>query len=715
MTPQGQAAAVIRATSDPMERIRNLGLIAHIDAGKTTTTERILFFTGRIHKIGEVHDGAATMDALQEERERGITISSAATHAEWKGAQLNIIDTPGHVDFTAEVERSLRVLDGGIGVFCAVAGVEPQSETVWRQADRYEVPRVAFVNKMDRQGASFASAVKSMRDRLGARAVPLQLPVGEGPEFEGIVDLVDLSYHAYKDAPKPRGAQCEVEVGPVPPGLEDAAKAARDELIEAAAEDDEELLEAYLEGAEVTGERLRSAIRKAVVAGHLTPVLCGSALKDKGIQLLLDAVVDYLPSPADRHEVHGRSADDPDEIRIRRASPDEPFSALAFKSVSDQGGTLTYLRLYSGRLRKGDVMWDCNRGVQERVGRLYIMHSDQRESIEEASAGQIVAIIGAKNVRTGDTLATRGDPILYGTMTFAEPVISLAVAPVSRKDDDRLATALAKIAIEDPTFRRRTDEETGEIVISGMGELHLQVILNRLRREHKVLVTASRPKVAYRQTLEGECDVEGRWIKQTGGRGQYGVVNVRFRGDPEADPLTFADEVKGGAVPKEYIPSVEAGIRQAIEEGGELGIEFTGIDAVLHFGKFHETDSSEMAFKQAGRESFKLACARLANVLLEPRMRLEVTAPEDHIGDVTGDLSRRRAEIQKIDASGPVRRIHAIVPLAELFSYETNLRTLTSGRGSSSMEPFDYERVPAQVAEKVREEVLKERKAQKKG
>ncbi|MGE0712412.1 MAG: elongation factor G [Planctomycetota bacterium] len=713
MIQNAREALAVRRATNPLQKTRNMGLIAHIDAGKTTTTERILFFSGRIHKIGEVHDGAATMDSMTEERERGITISSAATNVSWAGATLNIIDTPGHVDFTAEVERSLRVLDGGVGVFCAVAGVEPQSETVWRQADRYSVPRIAFVNKMDRAGADFAAAVASMKDRLGANAVPLQIPYGEGPDFKGVVDLVSKRLYRYEDRDqKDSGPGCTVIIEDIPASLADAVAEERGHLVEAAAEFDEAMLEAYLEGHEIDEDTLRTAIRAGAVTGKLTPVMCGSALKDKGIQLLLDAIVEYLPSPVDRPEVHGINPDTQEET-VREASPEAPMSGLAFKSVVDPGGSLTFVRLYSGKLRKGDSFLNASRGKKERVGRLYLMHAAQREPLEEASAGMIVAVVGAKTVVTGDTICAEDAPVVYSQIQFAEPVIELAVAPTSSKDRDKLANALAKLALEDPTFRRRTDPETDETIIAGMGELHLEVLLSRLRREHKVLVHASAPKVSYRQSLDGECDVEGRWVKQSGGRGQYGVVNVRFNADSEAQPLIFDDETKGGVVPKEYIPSVERGIRKALEDGGELGVAYTGVRAVLHFGKYHDVDSSEFAFEAAGREAFKEAVLKMRNVLLEPRMKFEACAPEANTGDITGDLSRRRAEIEGIETHGTTSRIRGVIPLAETFAYTTTIRSMTSGRGSITLEPFDYARVPESVAEKVRAE-LREEKAKRK-
>jgi elongation factor G len=707
-------AKIIQGTKKPIERIRNIGIIAHIDAGKTTTTERILYFTGRIHKIGEVHDGAAVTDYMPEERERGITITSAATWAEWRGAQINIIDTPGHVDFTAEVERSLRVLDGGVGVFCAVSGVEPQSETVWRQANKYKVPRLAFVNKMDRTGADFDAAVKSMRERLNAPVVPLQIPVGAGNEFKGIVDVVEQRYAFYTDVdnkrPGAQGARCIVNwTDEVPEEFKQKLVDARKLLIESLAERDEALMNRYLEGGSISIDEIKQHLRKAVIERALFPVLCGASLRDKGIQLLLDAVVDYLPSPVDLPDLEGTDPKSEQTVLKRKADPKEPFSGLAFKSIVDDQGTLTFVRVYSGTLNQRDKILNARKGQTETVGRLYQMHADKREAIEQAEAGAICAIVGAKTLVTGDTLCDPNHPITYSAMTFAKPVISIAIAPKSTEDRDRLANALAKIALQDPTFQRKTDAETDETIISGMGELHLEIILSVLKREHKVEVVGSKPQVAYRQTIGSKVDVEGRHVKQSGGRGQYGIVNVIFEPDPKADPFIFEDKTVGGTVPREYVPSVEKGLIKAVEEGGLLGVPFVNVKATLHYGKYHAVDSSDLAFQLAAREAFKECMAATKLILLEPRMKFEVTCPEEFTGDVVGDLGSRRAEIASIDQVAGLKAIRGIVPISEMFQYSTTLRSMTSGRGNYVMEPFDYGVVPTNVAEKVYEEARKKR------
>jgi len=699
-------AKIIQQATNPIQKIRNFGLIAHIDAGKTTTTERILFFTGKTHKIGEVHEGTSKMDSLKDEQERGITIQSAATNAEWKGAKLNIIDTPGHADFTAEVERSLRVLDGAVCVFCSVGGVEPQSETVWRQANKYSVPRICFVNKMDRRGANLNDAIKEMRERLGAKAVAIQLPIGAEDAFRGVIDLVEMKAYYYRDKVSNLGAKCQVEEISIPDELADDVSIARETMIDVLTEFDDDLAEAFLEEREITSEMLKPVIRKATLALQFNPVMCGSALKDKGVQMLLDAVLDYLPSPLDLGATEGTHPKTGKTL-TREVSDDTPFSALAFKSTVDDIGTLTFLRIYSGTLSQGDTMMNALSGSKERVGRLYIMHSNDREPIETATAGNIVAIVGTKDVKTGDTLCTKKSPIAYETIYFADPVISLAIEVERTRDNDKLAKILAKLNHEDPTFRRYTEEKTGEIVISGMGELHLEIITTRIRRDFGIPINIGAPMVQYKQTLEGRCDVEGRYLKKTGGRGQHGIVNIRFSHDDEATPLIFENEIKGGAIKKEYVPAVEKGIIQQIQRGGNVKIEYTGIKAVLYDGDQHAVDSSELSFNMAGRLAFGKAEAKMKRVLLEPIMRFEVIAPESYVGDITGDLNRRRALIERMDMDGPSRSIKGKIPMSEMFGYQTSLMSLTSGRGFFSLEPDSYAKVPVKIAEKVYFELRK--------
>jgi elongation factor G len=694
---------IIEQATNPIQKIRNFGLIAHIDAGKTTTTERILFFSGKTHKIGEVHEGDSHMDSLKDEQDRGITIQSAATNAEWAGARLNIIDTPGHSDFTAEVERSLRVLDGAVCVFCSVGGVEPQSETVWRQATKYNVPRICFVNKMDRRGASLSEAIDAMRIKLGAKAVAIQLPIGAEDSFYGVIDLVEMKAYHYVDKESNLGAKCQVEEVPIPESMVEEAAAAREEMIDALTEFDDDLAMAFLEEQEITADTLKEVIRKETLALQLNPVLCGSALKDKGVQMLLDAVVDYLPSPLDIGATAGVHPKTGEEI-IRQVTDDEKFSALAFKSVVDDIGTLTFLRIYSGTLRQGDAIINATQRIKERVGRLYLMHSAEREPIDEATAGNIVAIVGAKNSRTGDTLCHKGGEIVYEQITFADPVISLAIEVENARDNDKLAKALAKLNHEDPTFQRYTEEKTGEIVVSGMGELHLEIIITRIRRDLGIPINVGAPMVQYKQTLEGSCDVEGRHLRKTGGKGQHGIVNVRFSHDDEAKPLIFVDEIKGGVIKKEYIPAVEKGIKHKMQAGGAMKVEYTGIKAVLHFGNQHAVDSNELSFNLAGRLAFDEAEKKMTRVLLEPIMRFEVCAPADYVGDINGDLNRRRALIEAMDMDGPTRTIKGKVPMAEMFGYQTSLMSLTSGRGFFSLEPDSYARVPNNIAEKIYDE-----------
>ncbi|MEQ8764511.1 MAG: elongation factor G [Planctomycetota bacterium] len=681
-----------------LQRVRNIGLVAHIDAGKTTVTERILLFSGRIHRSGEVHDGQATMDYMAEEQERGITITSAATNCEWRNHQFNIIDTPGHVDFTAEVERSLRVLDGAIGVFCAVAGVEAQSETVWRQASKYKVPRLAFINKMDRVGADFQKAVKSIRDRLGVHPVPIQIPFGQEKDFGGLIDLISMKLVTF-----PTEDGNTIEVTEIPESHKAAALEARDKMLEAISEFDEAILEKYLDGEEIAFEDVIAAIRRGTISNEITPVLCGTALKNKGVQALLDAVVRFLPSPLDVPPITGSCPQSSENV-IRHANDEEPLAALAFKIVSDPNGDLTFVRVYSGVLRQGDKVLNVNNNGKERIGRIVRMHAASRQQIEELRAGDIAAVIGLKNTVTGETLADMENPVVLENIEFPETVISLAIEPKSKADRDKLGTVLAKLAKEDPTFTRYTDDQTGQTIISGMGELHLEVLCNRITREFGVAAEMGRPTVAYRQTIRKPVDIEGRHVKQSGGKGQYGVVKVRFEPSDGLGLLEFKDEIVGGAVPREYIPAVEAGIREATQRVQEWRFPFVGIQAALYDGSSHDVDSSEMAFKAAGILAFRNAVAASGTILLEPLMKIEVQVPEEFVGDAVGDLTSRRAGIEDIGGEGNIRRITGKVPIAEMFGYSTSLRSMTQGRGTYSMEPCEYAPVPENIAEQVRRE-----------
>ena len=677
--------------------------MAHIDAGKTTTTERILYYTGRVHRLGEVHDGSATMDWMEQEQERGITITSAATTCYWKRNgdeyRINIIDTPGHVDFTVEVERSLRVLDGAIAVFCAVGGVEPQSETVWRQADRYGVPRIAFVNKMDRVGADFDNVVSMIRGRLGARAVPVEYPLGQGELFTGIVDILRRVALVYDE--ESLGARWEEQ--PIPTALVDRIEQLRHELVEAAVEFDEELLERYLEGQEPSEQELRQAIRKGTIQGGLVPVLCGSAFKNKGIQQLLDAVIDYLPSPVDIPPVKGHLPHHDDTIVERQASDDEPFAALAFKIMSDPYvGRLTYFRVYSGSLKAGSYVYNSTKDRRERVGRLLQMHANHREERDEVFAGDIAAAIGLKDTKTGDTLCAAEHPIILEAMRFPEPVIDVAIEPKTKADQDKLATALAKLADEDPTFRVHTDPETGQTIISGMGELHLEIIVDRLQREFKVDANVGRPQVAYRETIRRSAqNVEGKFIRQTGGRGQYGHVVINISPAEPGQGFIFEDKIVGGVIPREYIGPVEQGIKEAMENGVLAGYPMVDVRVELIDGSYHDVDSSEMAFKIAGSIALKEGARRAEPVLLEPIMNVEVVTPPDYMGEVMGDLSSRRGKIGGMTQRGDAQVIGASVPLAEMFGYSTALRSLTQGRAVYSMEFSHYEEVPRAKAEEI--------------
>ncbi|HEV2712580.1 MAG TPA: elongation factor G [Gaiellaceae bacterium] len=678
-----------------LERVRNIGIMAHIDAGKTTTTERILYYTGRTHKMGEVHEGAATMDWMAQEQERGITITSAATTAFWRDFRVNIIDTPGHVDFTVEVERSLRVLDGAIAVFDAVAGVEPQSETVWRQADRYRVPRIAFINKMDRVGADFFASVQSMVDRLGARPVPVQLPIGLEDNFRGVVDLVEMRSITWSD-----DLGMSMEIGEIPPELSEQANEYHHQLIDAVADHDEELMEAYLEDeSTVAPDMLRRALRAATLDIAVTPVLLGTAFRNKGVQPLLDAVIDYLPSPLDVPPVHGLDPRTEHELS-RRPALDEPFSALAFKVMSDPYvGKLTYIRVYSGQVKTGDRVMNTTSNRTERIGRILQMHANHREERQDIGAGEIAAIVGLKQTTTGETLATDTAPIVLESMTFPDPVISVAVEPRTKGDQDKLATALQRLAEEDPTFRVRSDEETGQTLIAGMGELHLEIIVDRLTREFNVDANVGRPQVAYRETVSRPVEkVEGRFVRQTGGRGQFGHAIINLEPAEPGEGYEFLDKIVGGRIPREFIPAVDLGIQEAMESGVLAGYPVVDVRVELVDGSYHEVDSSEMAFKVAGSMAFKEAMKRARPKLLEPVMAVEVVTPEDYLGDVMGDLNARRGRIEHLEPRGNAQVIRARVPLAAMFGYATDLRSTTQGRATFTMQFERYEEVPQSLA-----------------
>jgi elongation factor G len=678
-----------------LDHVRNIGIMAHIDAGKTTTTERILYYTGRTHKMGEVHEGAAVMDWMAQEQERGITITSAATTAFWRDFRVNIIDTPGHVDFTVEVERSLRVLDGAIAVFDSVAGVEPQSETVWRQADRYRVPRIAFINKMDRVGADFFAAVQSMVDRLGAHPVPIQLPIGQEEHFRGVVDIVEMQAVVWDDDLGTKMSTTEI-----PEQLREQAEEYHHQLIDSVAEHDEELLETYLTDEEsVTPEMIRRALRKATLAIAVTPVLCGSAFKNKGVQPLLDAVVDYLPSPLDVPPVHGVDPRTGHELS-RRPSEDEPFSALAFKVMSDPYvGKLTYFRVYSGKVKAGERVLNITTGKAERVGRLLQMHANHREERDEIGAGEIVAAVGLKATTTGDTLATDTAPIRLESMEFPDPVISVAIEPKTKADQDKLSQGLTRLTDEDPTFRVQTDEETGQTLIAGMGELHLEIIVDRLLREFSVDANVGRPQVAYRETVGRRVDkVEGRFVRQTGGRGQYGHAVINLEPAEPGEGYEFLDRIVGGKIPREYIPSVDLGIQEAMESGTLAGYPVVDVRVELVDGSYHDVDSSEMAFKVAGSMAFKNAMERAKPKLLEPVMSVEVVTPEDYLGDVMGDLNSRRGRVEGLEPRGIAQAVRARVPLATMFGYATDLRSMTQGRATFTMQFDRYEEAPQAIA-----------------
>ncbi len=687
-----------------INRYRNIGIVAHVDAGKTTTTERVLFYTGLTHKIGEVHDGSAVMDWMEQEQERGITITSAATTCFWSGMngqhpqhRINIIDTPGHVDFTIEVERSLRVLDGAVVVFCGVSGVEPQSETVWRQANRYEVPRMVFVNKLDRAGGNFLRVVDQIRSRLGSLPVVMQLPIGSEEAFKGVVDLVEMKALYWSESDK--GASCDIQE--IPADMQDDAEHYRELLMEAAADANDELTEAYLEAGELSNEDIRCGIRQLTIENKIVPALCGSAFKFKGVQAMLDAVVDYLPAPDEVKAIEG-TLDDGEAQSERHADDTEPFAALAFKVATDPFvGTLTFFRVYSGVLSSGDQVYNPVKTQRFRVGRMVQMHSNQREEIKEVRAGDIAAAVGLKNVTTGDTLCDLGNPITLERMDFPEPVISVAVEPKSVIDQEKMSLALGKLAQEDPSFRVATDEESGQTIISGMGELHLDIIVDRMRREFSVSANIGKPQVAYRETIKSSVESEGKYIRQSGGRGQYGHVWLRIEplaGDASST-YEFEETIVGGVVPREYIPAVDKGIREQLENGVIAGYPLIGVKATLYDGSFHEVDSSEVAFKIAGAQALREGALRASPVLLEPIMNVEVVTPEDYMGDVVGDLNRRRGLIEGMDENPSGKVIRAKVPLAEMFGYSTDLRSATQGRATFTMEFCEYGEVPRNIAE----------------
>jgi elongation factor G len=684
------------AAAVSLDKIRNIGIVAHIDAGKTTT-ERILFYTGRVHRIGEVDDGSATMDWMVQERERGITITSAATTCVWRDHRINIIDTPGHVDFTVEVERSLRVLDGAVVLLSAVEGVQPQSDTVWRQADRYRVPRILYVNKMDRTGADFLRTVRMVRERLGANAVPVQLPVGAEDSFQGVVDLVRMKSILYLDDLGTRSDETEI-----PAALRKLAGEWREKLIEAVAEMDDALTAKYLEGRTLSEEDIKRGLRVGTLSYRLVPVLAGSSFRNKGVQPLLDGVVDYLPSPLDMKAVEGHHPATKEPVR-RHPDPHEPFCALAFKIVTDPYvGKLTYFRVYSGTVAAGSYVFNANKEKKERISRVLQMHANHREDIPEATAGNVVAAVGLRETTTGDTLCDEAHPLVLESMQFPEPVIAVAVEPKTKADEEKLSTALAKLAEEDPTFKVRFDPETGQTLIAGMGELHLEIIVDRMLREFGVQANVGRPQVAYKETIRQPAEAEGRYIRQTGGRGQYGHVEIILEPLPRGTEIEFEDEIRGGDIPREFIPPVEAGIREAAESGVLAGYPVVDVRVRLIDGSYHEVDSSEMAFKIAGSMAFKDAMARAKPVLLEPIMKVEVLTPEAYMGDVIGDLNARRGHIEGIEQQGGIRIIRALVPLAEMFGYATALRSTTQGRATYTMEPSHYEVVPTSISEEVR-------------
>lgn len=681
----------------PLSKTINIGIMAHIDAGKTTTTERILFYTGRTHKIGETHEGASQMDWMEQEKERGITITSAATTAQWKGNRINIIDTPGHVDFTVEVERSLRVLDSSVAVFCAKGGVEPQSENVWRQANKYNVPRIAFVNKMDIIGANFIRVVDMMKERLSANAVAMQLPIGAEDDFVGIIDLLDMKARIYKD-----DLGQEIEITDIPEDMKELAEEYREKLVEAVAETDEALMEKYFEGEEISIDELKKAIRDAVISCEMNPVFCGSAYKNKGVQLLLDAVVDYMPTPLDVPAIEG--LDEDGNTDTRPSSDEEPFAALAFKIMTDPFvGKLAFFRVYSGSLESGSYIINATKNKKERIGRILQMHANSREEIQTVYAGDIAAAVGLKNTTTGDTLCDPKHPIILESMEFPEPVIDVAIEPKSKAAQEKMGVALQKLAEEDPTFRVRSDEETGQTIIGGMGELHLEVIVDRLLREFKVEANVGAPQVAYRETITKAVDIENKYAKQSGGRGQYGHVKMRVKPLEPGEGYKFVNAIVGGAIPKEYIGPVDAGVQAAMESGIMAGFPVVDVQVELYDGSYHDVDSSEMAFKVAASMAFKEAMQKAQSTLLEPIFKVEIVTPEDYMGDVMGDVNSRRGRIEGMEAENGAQTIRAMVPLSEMFGYSTQLRSMSQGRATYTMIFDHYEPVPASVAKKIME------------
>jgi elongation factor G len=677
-----------------LEMTRNIGIMAHIDAGKTTTTERILFYTGINHKIGETHDGSATMDWMEQEQERGITITSAATTAYWKKHRINIIDTPGHVDFTVEVERSLRVLDGSVTVLCAKGGVEPQSETVWRQADKYHVPRMAYINKMDIMGADFYNVVSMMKDRLKCNAVPIQLPIGAEDTFRGIVDLIEMKADIYYDD---LGKDMRVEE--IPDDMKDKAQEYHDALIEAVAEQDEELMNKYLEGEEITVEEIKAVLRKATIDNEIVPVTCGTSYKNKGVQKLLDAIVDYMPSPLDVPSIKGVNPETGEEVE-RHAGDDQPFSALAFKIATDPFvGKLCFFRVYSGIVAAGSTVLNATKDKKERMGRILQMHANHRADLEVCYCGDIAAAVGVKNTTTGDTLCDENNPVILESMEFPEPVISLAIEPKTKAGQEKMAIALAKLAEEDPTFKTYTNEETGQTIIAGMGELHLEIIVDRLLREFKVEANVGAPQVAYKETITTNADVDTKYARQSGGKGQYGHVKLHVYPNESGKGYEFINAIVGGSIPKEYIPAVDAGIQGALQSGVLAGYQTVDVKVELYDGSYHEVDSSEMAFKIAGSMAIKEACRKANPVILEPIMKVVVTVPEEYMGDVIGDLSSRRGEIQGMEDRNGVKQINAFVPLSEMFGYSNDLRSKSQGRGQYVMEPSHYIQVPKSIAD----------------
>ena len=680
----------------PLELSRNIGIMAHIDAGKTTTTERILFYTGRVHKLGEVHDGAATMDWMIQEQERGITITSAATTCIWDDHRINIIDTPGHVDFTVEVERSLRVLDGAVAVFCAKGGVEPQSETVWRQADKYGVPRIGFVNKMDIAGADFSRVIDMMKTRLGATPIPLQLPIGSEETYVGMVDLVEMKALIYTDDLGKTSEQAEI-----PEDMRENVDLLRQQLLDVVAESDDNLMMRYLDGEDLTVAEIKGALRKATIACRITPVFCGSAYKNKGVQPLLDAVINYLPSPLDVPPITAINLDNNEEIECK-VSDAEPFAALAFKIMTDPYvGRLTFIRVYSGKLSSGSYVYNANKGRKERIGRLMKMHANHREDIDMVSTGDICAVVGLKDTTTGDTLCEEKHELLLETMTFPEPVISIAIEPKTKGDQDKLGIALQKLSDEDPTVRVRSDEETGQTIISGMGELHLEIIVDRLLREFKVQCDIGKPQVAYRETIKNRVKSEGKFVRQSGGRGQYGHCWMEIVPQEPGKGFVFENKIVGGAIPREYINPIEAGIKEAMESGVLAGYPVVDLKVILIDGSYHEVDSSEMAFKIAGSIGFKEGCRKAQPILLEPYMKVEVVVPEEYMGDVIGDINSRRGRIDGMEGRAGAQVVRAFVPLADMFGYSTDLRSKTQGRGNYSMEFDHYAEVPRNIAETI--------------